>query len=77
MMQTVDISGTLVLYNLVIGVLLMLSSNKIAVVAGSINRSRSERIERLTRVSMNTFGSCIAGLSAAIYFLFHILRIGV
>jgi len=74
-MRTVDFSGTIVMYNLVVGLLLMLSSEKIAAFAGHINSSYSEKVTRLTRVSTFTFGSAVAGLSAAIYILFHLLKL--
>jgi len=76
-METVDFSGIIVLYNLVIGILLMLASEKIAVYAGHLNTGRHEQIARFTRVSILAFGSCVSALSAFIYVAFHILKIGV
>ena len=76
-MKTYDPSGMIVMYNLVIGLLLMLSSEKIAAFAGHINRSHSQKVTRLTRVSILTFGTAVAGLSAAIYILFHMLKLDV
>ena len=74
-MKTVDLSGMIVMYNFVIGLLLMLSSEKIAAFAGHINRSYSQKVTRLTRLSTFTFGAAVAGLSAAIYILFHLLKL--
>lgn len=67
----------IVAYNFIIGVLVMLSSEKLAAYAGNVSKSYSQRIMRLTRVSTFTFGACVAMLSAGIYVLFHFLKIGV
>ena len=76
-MTTVDLSGTIVMYNLVIGLLIMLSSDKVAAFAGCLKSSHRQTIVRLTQVSTYTFGAVVAFLSASIYVLFHILRLGV
>ena len=76
-MKTIDFSAMVVAYNFVIGVLVMLSSEKLGVYAGYINKSHREQIGRLTRLSTFAFGSCVAVLSAGIYVLFQMLRIGV
>ena len=76
-MQTLDISAIIVGYNFVIGVLIMLSSEKVGVFAGSINRVHRESIARVTRLSTFTFGAAVAVLSAGIFILFHTMRIGV
>jgi len=76
-MKTLDVSAMIVLYNLVIGILIMLSSEKVAILAGNISRSRGQSITRLTQLSTFTFGATVAVLSGSIYLLFHVLRIGV
>ena len=76
-METIDLSGIIVVYNFVIGVLVMLSSEKLAGFAGFINKSYRERIVRLARVTTFTFGACVAVLSGSIYVAFHMLKIGV
>jgi len=76
-MKTLDVSAMIVLYNLVIGILIMLSSEKVAILAGNISRSRGQSITRLTQVSTFTFGASVTVLSGSIYLLFHVLRIGV
>ena len=76
-MQTLDFSGMIVVYNLVIGVLIMLSSEKIASFAGNLSRMRHDKIARITQVSTFAFGACVSALSAAIYLAFHLLKIGV
>lgn len=76
-MKTIDLSGVLVIYNFVLGVLVMLSSEKIAVIAGHVSLSYETTIRRITYLSLFTFGLCTAVLSASIYVAFHLLRIGV
>ena len=75
-MKTVDYSAMIVGYNFVVGVLVMLSSQKIGAYAGYVNKAHADRIERYTRLSTLTFGACVAALSTWIYLAFHILRIG-
>jgi len=67
----------IVLYNLVIGVLIMLSSEKLAALAGSVSRGQAVKISRYTQVSTFTFGAVVAALSGVIYVAFHLLKIGV
>ena len=76
-MKTLDVGSMIVVYNFVIGILVMLSSEKVGSFAGSINRAHRESIARLTRVSTFTFGAVVAVLSAGIYIAFHTLKIGV
>ena len=64
-------------YNFVIGVLIMLSSQKLATYAGNVNKAHRTQIVRLTHVSTFAFGASVAVLSGAIYAAFHLLRIGV
>ncbi|CAN5388819.1 hypothetical protein BH10ACI3_BH10ACI3_16210 [soil metagenome] len=75
-MKVVDFSTYIVLYNLVIGVLMMLSSYKVAELAGSVNEAHAATITRLTHTSVFTFGACVALLSGFIYVAFHLLVIG-
>lgn len=63
----------IVVYNFVIGVLIMLSSEKLGVYAGHINKAYGTRIARLTRVSTFTFGACAAFLSGSVYLAYSIL----
>jgi hypothetical protein len=76
-MKEFDVSSMIVVYNLVIGVLIMLSSEKLGSLAGSLNRANSGTLVRLTRVSTFTFGAAVTVLSATIYIAFHLLKIGV
>ena len=74
-MQTADISTMIVLYNLVIGVLIMLSSSKIASFARHASRAHGPKLARYTQVSTFTFGAVVASLSGFIYIAFHLLKI--
>lgn len=76
-MKTIDVSQMIVVYNFVIGVLIMLSSEKLGVYAGHINKAHGVRIARLTRVSTFTFGACAAVLSGSVYLVWHLFRISV
>ena len=71
-MRTVDYSTMIVLYNLVIGILILLASDKI----GSIAKRLNDTVGRYVRISTYTLGSCISLLSGSIYVVFHVLRIG-
>ncbi len=72
-----DISALIVGYNFVIGVLVMLASEKVGSFAGLVNRTHRDGIARLTRISVFTFGAAVAVLSGGIYVLVHRLHIGV
>jgi len=75
-MRTADLSTYIVLYNLVIGVLLALASDKIASFAMHSGPRMGPALQRYVRTGMLTFGASVATLSAAIYVLFHLLRLG-
>ena len=69
-MKTIDVSAMIVVYNLVIGVLVILASDKIASLATPLG----EKVKRYAKLSVVTFGSCVTALSGSIYVLFHWLR---
>ncbi len=72
-----DPSAMIVTYNFLVGVLVMLSSEKVASYAGYLNKSYQEKIVRVTFVSAFAFGTCLAVFSGLIYVVFHLLRITV
>ena len=74
-MKTVDFGLIIVAYNLIIGVLLVLSSEKIGVYAGYFAGSYKEKVNRLARIGVFTFGSCVAVLSAGILIAGHLLKL--
>ena len=76
-MKNVDFSGMIVTYNFVIGVLTMLSSEKLAGIAGQLNSNFGVRISRVTYLTLFTIGTSWALLAATVYIAFHILKIGV
>jgi|GEM_PF-4925657 len=76
MRTPVDLSTYLVLYNLVVGVLLLLASDKIASVAMHIGPRVGPAIQRYARTPTSSLGATVAVLSAGIYVVFHVLRLG-
>lgn len=73
-MKQFDFSIYIVTYNFVIAVLLMIASEKIGVYAGYFAGSYKEKISRLTRIGILTFGACVAAVSLAVYIFAHLLR---
>lgn len=74
-MKTIDFSIYIVTYNFVIGVLLMLASEKIGAYAGHFTGSYREKISRATRIGIFTFGACAAIISAGVYIASHVLKL--
>ncbi len=73
-MQTIDFSFYILTYNFIIGVLLMLSSEKIGAFAGYFTGSFKEKISRATRIGVFTFGACVAVLMFGVYIAAYILK---
>ena len=76
-MNDFDPSSMIVPYNFVIGVLIMLSSERLAGIAAYFSRAHKHQIVKMTSLSTFTFGACVAVLSGAIYVGVHLMRIGV
>mgnify|MGYP000105995612 CR=1 FL=1 len=74
-MKTFDFGLYIVSYNLVISVLLMLASEKIGVYAGYFMGSYREKISRVARITVFTFGCSFAVLSAFILIAGYLLKI--
>jgi hypothetical protein len=74
-MKTVNLGLYIVSYNLVIGILLMLASEKISIYAGYFMGSYKAKVNRLTLISVFTFGSCVAAISAGILIAFYLLKL--
>ena len=68
--KTIDVSAMIVMYNLVVGILVVLASDKIASFASPLGT----KVKRYAKVSVLTFGSCVTALSGFIYVVFHWLR---
>lgn len=76
-MDTTDIGAYFVVYNFIIGVLLMASSEKLGCVAGSLTGGQNAAVIRYTRLSTFTFGATVSVIMAFIYLVFHVMRIGI
>jgi hypothetical protein len=74
-MKTVDFSFYIVSYNLVIGVLLMIASEKFGVFAGYFMGSYREKVSRLARIAVLAFGSSVTVLSLGILIAGHLLQL--
>ena len=74
-MNNMNFSLYLVIYNLIIGVLLMLASEKIGAYAGHFTGSYKAKISRLTRIGVSTFGASVAVLMLGVYVAGHLLRL--
>ena len=61
-MKTVDFGAYIVLYNLVIGVLLVLASDKVASFATAVGARPGSPVERYMRTNVKTFGGSVAVL---------------
>lgn len=69
-LKTIDVSAMIVMYNLVVGILVVLASDKIASFATPLGTN----VKRYAKVSVLTFGTCVTALSGFIYVLFHWLK---
>jgi len=74
-MKTIDFSLYIVGYNFIIGVLVMIASDKLGVYAGHLLRFRRVQVGRLARIGTFTFGACMATLSGGIYFAVYVLKL--
>lgn len=74
-MQAINFSLYIVVYNFVTAALLMIASEKIGAFAGYFGGSYRERISRLTRIGVLTFGACVAFISFGVYVAFYLLKL--
>lgn len=74
-MKTVDFSLYIVVYNFIIGVLVMIASEKLGTYAGHLMRSRRLQVAHLARIGTFTFGACVATLTAGIYLAGYVLKL--
>lgn len=74
-MKTVDFGLYIVVYNFIIGVLVMIASEKLGIYAGHLVSFRRAQAARLTQVVAFTVGACVAALSAGIYLAFNVLKL--
>lgn len=66
-MKTIDFSLYILTYNFIVGVLLMLASEKVGAYAGHFMGPYKQGISRATRIGIFTFGGCIAFISFGVY----------
>ncbi|HVQ36010.1 MAG TPA: hypothetical protein VMS31_00660 [Pyrinomonadaceae bacterium] len=74
-MKIVDLGLYFVVYNFIIGVLVMVASEKLGIYAGYLAGSRRVQATRLARLMTLTFGACVAMLMAGIYLAGYILKL--
>ena len=74
-MKTVNFSLYIVVYNFIIGVLVMISSEKLGSYAGHLIRFRRVQASRMTQIGTFTFGACVATVSLGVYVAFYILKL--
>lgn len=74
-MKTIDFSFYILTYNFIIGVLLMLASEKIGAYAGHFMGSYKQGISRATRIGIFTFGICVAVLMFGVYIAAYVLKL--
>lgn len=74
-MKTINFSLYFVVYNFIIGVLVMIASEKLGVYAGQAIRFQRVKVTRLARTATFTFGACVATLTAGIYLAFYVLKL--
>lgn len=74
-MKTIDFSIYILTYNFIIGVLLMLASEKMGAYAGYFTGSYREKISRVTRIGILTFGACAAIISVGVYVAGFVLKL--
>lgn len=71
----IDFSFYILTYNFIIGVLLMISSEKIGAFAGYFTGSYKEKISNFARIGILTFGACAAIISASVYIAAYVLKV--
>ena len=74
-MKIVNFSLYIVVYNFIIGVLVMIASEKLGIYAGHLAGSHRVRVTRLARLVTFTLGACLAILMTGIYLAFYVLRL--
>ncbi len=73
-MKEIDFSSYIVAYNFVVGVLLMLASEKVGYLAGYLMGSYKVRVARVASLATFTVGGCCAALTVSIFLAFHVFR---
>ena len=63
MIDPVAIVRVLLIYNLLVGLLLFVASEKLGVMTAGVLRVKRQRVARLTYLSYATVGACLVALS--------------
>lgn len=74
-METINFSLYLVIYNFIIGVLVMIASEKLGVYAGYFFGTHKKQVARVAHTASLAFGCSVAVLSAGIYLFGHLLKV--
>ena len=74
-MKMINFSLYIVVYNFIIGVLVMVASEKLGIYAGYLMRFRRVPAARLARIATFTFGACVATISAGVYLASYVLKL--
>lgn len=74
-MKIVDLGLFFIAYNFIVGVLLMIASEKLGVYAGHLVRSRRAQATRLSRLATFTLGACLVLLTAGVYLVGYLLKL--
>lgn len=74
-MKIVNFSLYLVVYNFIIGVLVMIASEKLGIYAGYLAGSHRVQAARVIRLVTFTFGACVAILTLGVYVAFYVLKL--
>ncbi|MCM3872104.1 MAG: hypothetical protein ND895_15585 [Pyrinomonadaceae bacterium] len=74
-MKIVDLGMYFIVYNFIIGVLVMIASEKLGIYAGHLAGSRRVRAARLTRLTAFTFGAAVAILMTGIYLAGYVFKL--
>lgn len=72
-MKTFDFGLYIVIYNLIIGLLIMIASEKLGVYAGYVSGRYRDTAMRFTHTATLTFGSCVAVVSGGAYVFGYLL----
>jgi len=72
LMQPVDFSLYIVVYNFIIGILIMIASEKLGVYAGYPFGTRKKQVSRVAHIAALAFGTCVAVLSGGVYIFAHL-----
>lgn len=72
MIDGINFSFYILGYNFVIGILLMIASEKIGVLAGHFAGMYKEKLAHAAQIGTFTFGACAAVISAGVYLLYNL-----